>query len=688
MEKETSDKMISHNDLRRYITAFDASFDGIAVIDRDKRILYSNCANAAAYGYASKYELIGKSWQALCSEKEMKRFEDEIIPLAWKNGRWRGESVGKRRDGTKFHHEISLATLEGLRLVVVVRDLTEHRKTMDDLFSLKLAVENMQIGVTITDRHRKILYVNPSEAEMHGYSVEELMGKDSTILAPPDRWKHIGLDEMTRQFRRESVNIRKDGSLFPVQLMTDFVTDSEGKIVNIITTCEEITERKRSEEIIKHKAYYDDLTDLPNRTFFNERLEQAISKAKGKNSLIAVMFLDLDRFRTINDSLDHNTGDLLIFSVAQRLQCCMRSRDTVTRLGGDEFLIMSPDLKTDQDAVILAQKILRVMSQAFMLNGHELYVTASIGISIYPKNGDNVSTLVKNADTSMYYVKSQGRNNYKLYSSAMNAKNLEQLTMENNLHKALKQKELLLHYQPQIDLNTGQVFSAEALMRWQHPELGLISPKEFIPLAEETGLIVPIGKWLIYTACEQLKNWRKKGFYLKRIAVNMSMRQFKLTNLIETIGKTLERTGLDPNSLELELTESIIMQDPEIAVATLRELSSMGLNISIDDFGTGYSSLNYLKYLPINRLKIAPNFAAGIGKDSSDEAICKAIITLAHSLNLKVIAEGVETTEQLEFLRLHECDEVQGYLFSQPLPAEEVSRMFSAERWQNTSSRQ
>jgi EAL domain-containing protein (putative c-di-GMP-specific phosphodiesterase class I) len=328
------------------------------------------------------------------------------------------------------------------------------------------------------------------------------------------------------------------------------------------------------------------------------------------------------------------------------------------------------------------------MSQAFMLNGHELYVTASIGISLYPKDGDNVSTLVKNADTSMYYVKSQGRNNYQLYSPAMNDKNLEHLTMENNLHKAMKRKELLLHYQPQIDLNTGKISSLEALMRWQHPDLGLISPKEFIPIAEETGLIVPIGKWLIYSACEQLKNWRKKGYCLKRIAVNMSMRQFKLTNLIETIGKTLEGSGLDPNSLELELTESIIMKDPEVAVATLRELSSMGLYLSIDDFGTGYSSLNYLKYLPINRLKIAPNFAAGIGKDPSDEAICKAIITLAHSLNLKVIAEGVETAEQLEFLRLHECDEVQGYLFSKPLPADEISMLFDEESCQNARSSQ
>lgn len=686
MENETGDKMISHNDLRRYITAFDASFDGIAVIDRDKRILYSNCANATAYGYANKYELIGKSWHALCSEKEMKRFEDEIIPLAWKNGRWRGESVGKRRDGTKFQHEISLATLEGLRLVVVVRDLTEHKKTMDDLFSLKLAVENMQIGVTITDRHRKILYVNPSEAEMHGYSVEELIGKDSTIFAPPDRWKHIEAAELTRHFIRESVNIRKDRSLFPVQLMSDFITDADGHIVTIVTTCEEITERKKSEEMIKHKAYYDDLTDLPNRMFFNECLEQAISEAKKKNKLIAVMFLDLDRFNSINDSIDHDTGDLLIYNVAQRLQCCVRNKDIVSRLGGDEFLIMSPDLKTDQDAVILAQKILRVMSQAFMLNGHELYVTASIGISIYPKNGDNVSMLIKNADTAMYYVKSHGRNNYYLYAPSMNSKKMEHLTLENNLHKALKQKELLLHFQPQYDLITGRTVGVEALMRWQHPDRGLIPPVEFIPLAEETGLIVPIGKWLLHNACEQLINWRKEGFSIQRIAINMSMRQFKLANLLETISKTLERTGLAPSSLELELTESIIMQDPEITVATLRELSSMGLYLSIDDFGTGYSSLNYLKYFPINKLKIAPNFTGGIGKDPNDEALCNTIITLAHSLNLKVIAEGVETTEQLEFLRLHECDEVQGYLFSKPLSAEKVCQLLARETCRKTRS--
>ncbi len=688
MKKEVVDNFLSHNDLRRYITTFETSFDGIAIINRDRRILYSNCANARAYGYASKFELIGKRWQMLCDDNEMKRFEDYIIPLAWKNGRWRGESVGKRRDGTRFHHEVSLTVIEGGKIVIVVRDLTEYKKTRDELFSLKKAVENMQIGVTITDLHRKILYANPSEAEMHGYSVEELIGKDVRVFAPPDRWKPLKLDGLTRHFTRESVNIRKDGSLFSVQLMSDFVTDSEGQIINIVTTCEDITKRKMSEETIKHKAYYDDLTDLPNRLLFSECLEQALSEAKRKNKLVAVMLFDLDRFNAINDSIDHDAGDLLIYYVAQRLRCCVRNKDTVSRLGGDEFLIMLPDLNTVQEAVIVAKKILGVISQVFMLDPHELHVTASIGISIYPTDGDKVSTLIKNADTAMYYVKSQGRNNYFFYTPPMNSKKLEHLTMENDLHDALKRKELRLHYQPQYDLNTGRIVGVEALMRWQHSIRGLISPKEFIPLAEETGLIVSIGSWLLHNACEQLVTWRKEGCCLQRVAINLSMRQFKLTNLAETIGKTLKKMGLDPNSLELELTESIIMQDPEITVASLRELSSMGLYLSIDDFGTGYSSLNYLKYLPINKLKIAPNFAAGIGEDPNDEAICKAIITLAHSLDLKVIAEGVETTEQLEFLRLHKCDEVQGYLFSEPLPAEEIYQLLAGENCEGTHARQ
>ncbi len=688
MANDNVSAVIAHNELPQYITHFETSYDSISVIDREKRILYSNYANAKTYGFASKHELIGKRWHDLCADKEIKRFEDEIIPLAWKNGRWRGQSVGRRRNGVMFHHEISLATLEDGKLVVVVRDLTEQKKTVEQLFSLKKAVENMQVGVTITDMQRKILYLNQSEAKMHGYSVEELMGQDARILGPPYKRNPVELGQITGRLSRESVNIRRDGSLFPVALMSDIVTDSEGQIVNIVTTCEDITDRKRAEETIRHKAYYDDLTNLPNRLSFCERLEEAMSEAAEKDRLIAVIFLDLDRFRNINDSLDHNTGDLLIYSVAQRLQCVVRSGDIVARLGGDEFLIMLPDLNTVQDAAVHARKIIRALSKVFMLNGLELYVTASIGISVYPADGDNAAALIKNADTAMYSVKEQGRNNYQVYAASMNAKNLEHLTLENHLRKALQKKELLLNYQPQIDLNTGRTCGAEALMRWQHPEMGLISPADFIPLSEETGLIVPIGKWLLQNACEQVVQWRKQGLHLQRIAVNLSLRQFQLTNLLDTIAKTLEKTGLEPSSLELELTESIIMQDQEKTVATLRELSLMGLYLSIDDFGTGFSSLNYLKYLPINKLKIAPNFAAGIGKDPNDEAICKAIITLAHSLNLRVIAEGVETTEQLEFLRLHECDEVQGYLFSRPLSAEDVCLFIADEQDEKTPSLQ
>lgn len=569
---------------------------------------------------------------------------------------------------------------------IAARDLTRQNNIDEELFSLKKAFESMQVGVTITDTKRKILYVNQSEAEMHGYRVEELIGKDARSLAPPDTWNPQKIDRLLSRFKRESVNIRQDGSLFPVELMSDFVKDQEGRIVNIVTTCKDITKRRGAEETIRHKAYYDDLTNLPNRLYFSERLETAMSEAAHKNKLIAVLFLDLDRFRTINNSLDHNTGDLLIYSVAQRLQCSLRSRDIVTRLGGDEFLLMLQDLNSAQDAAVLARKILKELSRVFILDNLELYVTASIGISIYPGDGNDVATLIKNADTSMYSVKAQGRNNFQLYSPAMNARNLEHLTMENHLRKALQQNELLLNYQPQIDLNTGSVFGVEALIRWQHPELGLISPADFIPLAEETGLIVPIGKWLLYHACEQIMHWRKEGLYLQRIAVNLSLRQFKLTNLMDTIAKLLERTGLDPTSLELELTESIIMQNQEKAVETLRELSLMGIHLSIDDFGTGYSSLNYIKYLPISKLKIAPNFAAGIGKDPNDEAICKAIITLAHSLNLKVIAEGVETAEQLDFLRAHECDEAQGYLISKPLPAELLYSFLAGKKLNRTHS--
>lgn len=557
---DITERKSMENELLKQLAAIEACMDGIAILDREERYLYLNRSHAEIYGYDDHRELVGKTWRIFYSEEEIRRLEQSVLPELRTRGQWRGQAVGKRRDGSSFHQEVSLTFVKGEWIVCVVRD---------------------------------------------------------------------------------------------------------------------ITEQKHNEELITKIAFYDSLTGLPNRLLFSERVGKAMETARGADRFLSIMFIDLDRFKTINDTLGHNIGDLLIHAVAQRLKGCLREGDVVTRFGGDEFLILFPDLVRDQDAAVLAQKIIRILSRVFVLDGHELFITASIGISIYPADGHDIETLVKNADCAMYFAKEQGRNNYQFYIPSMNAKGLELLALENSLRKALERKEFLLHYQPQIDLRTGRINGVEALLRWRHPEAGLLPPKEFIALAEETGIIVPLGEWMMHAACDQIKKWQAAGFSCGRLAVNMSMRQFKEKNLIETITCMLRETGLDPSLFEMELTESVIMQDPTRTIATLRELSAAGIHLAIDDFGTGYSSLNYLKYLPLSKLKIAQAFVSGVVIDPNDKAIAKAIIALAHNLSMKVIAEGVETVEQLEFFRTHNCDEVQGYLFSEPLPAEEFERLLA-----------
>jgi diguanylate cyclase (GGDEF)-like protein len=436
-----------------------------------------------------------------------------------------------------------------------------------------------------------------------------------------------------------------------------------------------ITKIRAAEEAASQMAYYDTLTGLPNRALFYDRLNQALALARRRKTMLAVTFLDVDRFKTINDTLGHTMGDRLLKSIADRLKNCVREIDTVSRFGGDEFTMIFPDVRRVQDIDIVAHKILHSLSEAFLIEGHELFVTASMGISLFPADGCDADILVKGADTAMYRAKEKGKNNYQFYRPEMNAEALRRLTLENCMHKALRRNEFVLHYQPQVDLKSGLVTGAEVLIRWENPDLGFLYPKEFIPLAEETGLIVPIGEWLLYAACLQTKAWHRAGSRNLNIAVNLSMCQFRQKNLSGAITRALENTGLDPQYLDLELTEGIIMRDVEETVSTMRELRSLGIYLTIDDFGTGYSSLNYLKYLPLSKLKIDQSFVHGITLDPNDEAISKAIIVLAESLDLKVIAEGVETIEQLEFLRAHNCDEAQGYLLGKPLPAEEFTRL-------------
>jgi diguanylate cyclase (GGDEF)-like protein/PAS domain S-box-containing protein len=519
------------------------------------------------------------------------------------------------------------------------------------------------------------IYANASMAALTGYAREELESMNLWDMVHPDYKDLIrgrGLarlrgDEAPTSYQFKIV--RKDGE----ERWVDFsaaVIDVGGRPA-VLGTAFDITKRKEAEEQIKNLAYHDALTGLPNRLLFNDRLSVAVAQAHRQGYRLAIFFLDVDRFKVINDSLGHSLGDRLLQGVARRLQASVREGDTVARLGGDEFILLLPALNRAEDVAKVAEKILDSLKLPFRLEGRELYVTASMGISLYPDDGADAEALIKNADTAMYRAKEQGRDNYQMYTPAMNASAVERLGLENSLRKALARDELELFYQPLLDLGTGRVHGVEALLRWRHPERGLLSPAEFMPLAEVTGLILPIGPWVLRTACARARAWQDLGHPHLSMAVNLSARQFQQPDLVAQVKRALEETGLPPRCLDLEITETNAMQNAEGTIHTLRELKALGVRISIDDFGIGYSSLNYLKRLPIDTLKIDQSFVRDITTDPDDAAIATAVIALAHTLKLRVVAEGVETQEQLAFLAARHCDRMQGYLFSRPLQSQE-----------------
>ncbi len=445
----------------------------------------------------------------------------------------------------------------------------------------------------------------------------------------------------------------------------------------------DITERKQAEERLNYLANYDALTDLPNRVLLIDRLEQALTRAPWHDRSVAVLFCDLDRFKVVNDTLGHNVGDQLLKTVASRFNDCLRSGDTVARLGGDEFVMLLSDMAKPDDICKIAQKIIDRISKPLILEGHEVFVTASIGISLFPDDGRDANALLKHADIAMYRAKEKGKNNFQLYSRALDARTADRLTLESALRRGLEKGELCAYFQPQVDLKTNKIIGAEALIRWQHPEMGLVSPADFLPIAEETGLIAAIDQWILHCACEQNKHWRDIGLPAMRVAVNMSDRLFHQPDLEHIIADILEQTGLPADGLELELTEAVVMHDVEQALKTLNALREMGIKLSIDDFGTGYSSLSYLKRYPIHTVKVDRSFVRDITTDPGDAAIIEAIIAMSHKLKLNVVAEGVETTEQQAFLLQQHCDVMQGFLFSRPLPASEFIELVNSHTQSN-----
>ncbi len=443
--------------------------------------------------------------------------------------------------------------------------------------------------------------------------------------------------------------------------------------VVILLARREIKDRRHAEEVAKFAATHDPLTGLPNRLLLTERGNRALAAAKSEGRSIATLFIDLDRFKNINDALGHEAGDRLLQNVANRLARCVRRSDTVARQGGDEFVVLIEAFRGASDLAHVAEKILTEIAEPMTVYGREFQITASIGVSTCPVDGDDLQALLKNADIAMYRAKQQGKNTYQFYAEQMNRHSIERLELEVALNRALERNELTLHYQPKVQARTGRVTGIECLLRWQHPTLGSVPPDQIIPLAEETGLIVPIGKWALRTACLQARNWVEQGLPLLRMAVNLSARQFMSATLLDDVMGTIAETGMDPRFIELEVTESVMMPDPEQAVRLLRDLKAIGVRLTIDDFGTGYSSLAYLKRLPIDSVKIDASFVRGIPVDASDVAITETILAMSGSLGLKVVAEGVETRDQMNFLERRGCDEMQGYYFSKPLPAEELT---------------
>ena len=560
---------------------------------------------------------------------------------------------------------------------VVAERTSELSATNARLKLLAAALEAAANSITVTDAKGNIVWTNPAFSALYGYSAEEVMGKNCSLLRSDvqdarfykEMWDVISSG---RTWRGEIVNRRKDGALIPEEMTITPVESQPGTITHFIAIKQDISERKLAQQRVNYLAYYDALTGLPNRMLLREHLNTAVAAARRRGRGVALLFLDLDRFKIINDSLGHSFGDLLLRQVASRLKNEIRQEDTVARVGGDEFLILLNNVENFAEVEVIATRIVKSVMGEFVIQGRTVSVTCSLGISVFPEHGEDAEALIKNADMAMYSAKEQGSNTFCFFTDEMNMALMERLNLENGLRSAIDKGELFLVYQPQINIANGSVIGMEALIRWQSQEWGLVMPDRFIRVAENSGLIVPIGEWVLRTACRQMKQWQDNGLLLAPIAVNVSAVQFRQEGFRELIKQVLDETGLDPQYLELELTESLLLSNEDVMFEVLNGLKSMGLKLAIDDFGTGYSSLSYLRQFPVTKLKIDRSFIREVELNLDDAAITAAIISMAKVLDLKVIAEGIENEAQLLFLMKHECDEGQGYFFSRPLNVQAV----------------
>jgi diguanylate cyclase (GGDEF)-like protein/PAS domain S-box-containing protein len=563
------------------------------------------------------------------------------------------------------------------------RDITERRRAEEQIRLAAKVYENSSEGVLVTDAENRIVSVNPAFSLITGYEAHEVIGRKPSLLSSGRHdaefyaamWRSL---ERDGRWRGEIWNRRKSGETFPEWLSIASVRDAEGRLTHHVALFSDITDRKQAEERIDFLAHHDPLTELPNRLLFKDRFERAMAHGLRADTRTALLFVDLDRFKAVNDSLGHLVGDTLLRDAAQRLQACVRETDTVCRQGGDEFLVALTDVREDEAVARVAEKVLAALAQSFKIEAHEVMISSSIGIAIGPNDGKDFETLLRKADLAMYHAKDAGRNTFRFYDERMNTDSHERMDLRQRIHRGLDRDEFLLHYQPLVDLASGRIVGAEALVRWLCPERGLIAPAHFIPIAEESGLIVPLGEWVLHEACRELKTWHALGHSHLSMAVNLSAIQFRRGGLEDSLRAALAVTGIPASALELELTESILLHEADQALAVIQRLKGMGVRLAIDDFGTGYSSLAYLKRLAVDKLKIDQSFVRDMAHDADDAAIVRAVIQMAKSLNLAVLAEGVETALVADSLRALNCDMVQGFHFGRPVTAEEFRRLIGA----------
>ncbi len=686
--------------LQQRSTAMDASIDGVAILDENADYVYMNHAHAKIYGYDDPEELIGESWELLYDEKELERMERDIVPTLWGTGQWRGEAVGKKRNGGTFPQEISLTLVEGGGFVCLVRDITQRKQAEHALREsekrFRQLFEQSVDALFVHDATGRVVDCNSEACRSLGYSREELLSLSledfvTNLLSKEERspgekgsgtlWQRAMTAEPGTGMEglHAGEHRRKDGTTFPVEVRVGAI-DYGGERM-IFAAARDITERKAFEDRLEYQAFHDPLTDLPNRTLFMERLEHALARLQRHENMVAVLFLDLDNFKVINDSLGHEMGDQLLTRVADRLRACLRPADTVARLAGDEFTVLLEGLTNVSEATRLAERIAEELRAPFALGKHDVFVTSSIGIALsvgpHPQPGD----LLREADLAMYQAKNKGKAQYEIFDSSMNHRALKRLKLESDLRRALERDGLKVCYQPKIRLDTGRIVGMEALVRWESPERGLVLPVEFIPVAEETGLIIPLRRLVLEEACRQANAWQRR--YRSdppiKMCVNLSARQFQEPDLVEEVAEVLRETGLEPGSLELEITEDVAMKYARSTITTLQELKGLGLTLAIDDFGTGYSSLSYLKSFPVDTLKIDKSFIDGLGADSDDAVLVSAMIDMAHALGLQIVAEGVETADQLALLRGMGCDLAQGNYFAKPLSDEAASALLESD---------